>query len=195
MAEKIFEVDLERRVDTSLLGWPSRGEAADESTLGGNAQYFDLRGIRWSQVEEMLAREKIYLRRLLAGEVDEDALEEELCEAADQSGEAPLEGLDPGVASAVFALSATGAVPAYSCNGGAFGNHHNSHHPVIAAYVQAKSVPLLLVCASRAKVGIENSGGMVIVYADRISTMYAFAREIYGARTDFNRVKRARAHT
>lgn len=192
MSEKIFQVELNRSVDKAVLGWPQRGEAMDESALGGNRSYYDLRGIRWKEVGEVLPKENGYLQRLLTGQISEDDLAEELWEAAD-AGEAPLNGLDPGVASVVFGLSAIGAVTAYSCNGGAFGNHHNSHHPVVAFYVRARMVSELLGCAERSNVGLENvASGMVIVYADRISAMHAFATELYRAKSVFGKLKRAR---
>lgn len=190
MREKVFEVDISRNADGRRLSWPSRSECGDEAALGGNQQYHDLRNRTWVDVEHALEQEARALARLMSGEVSEEELREEFYAEGDRSGEAPLEGMDPGVAAAAIALSASGAITAYSCNGGAFGCLHNSHHPVVSFYARRKILPLLARCAERSDVGLENiPEGMLNAYADRVGAMHAFAKELFEARSEFDALK------
>ncbi len=193
MAEKIFDVRIERLVNIGELRWPARSETIEDAALGGNQEYRDLQGVGWRDVAEMIAKDAVYVRRLLKNDVSEEELNEELWSEADRSGEAPLAGIDPGVAGAVYSLLAAGMITAYSCNGGAFGGHHHASHPIVATHVRVRAVPHLISCAERSGVGVTNGfHGMAIVHADRITGMLAFAEEILGARGEFNRLRRAR---
>lgn len=83
------------------LSWPGRGEATDESGLGGNRDYIDLRSLSWSEAQRVYNLEGELIARIENGE-EPDEIEDELYEEPDHH----LYGLDIGVASTVAAVSA-----------------------------------------------------------------------------------------
>jgi hypothetical protein len=105
-----FEVEIIRRkVDADRLGWPSRGEACDETGLGCNRSYMDLRRLSWTEAERVLALERDLTARVVSAHDPEEewaAIEDEYYDS-DQS----LCGLDLGVASRVVCLSAAKCIP------------------------------------------------------------------------------------
>jgi hypothetical protein len=120
-----FKVEIERSVDLDALGWPERGTAGEDG-LRCNRAYIDLRGLSWVQSQAVLALDRRFLHILQSeGDFDSsfDQVRNELEELGDE-GDEGLFGLDLGVASSVVALSAARCIPFSSCNGGAFGDHH-----------------------------------------------------------------------
>lgn len=174
---KKFDVDIERTVDAARLGWPEPGEAQEESGLGCNREYTDLRRFSWKNARKVLQSEENLMQEVaaLSAEEPSDEFWDDLWE---ERGEY-LCGLDLGVASTVAMLSAARCVPYTSCNGGCFeeGHHHESY-PVVGFYARPPWIPTLVEAAEEAEAGMHNFGGPLVVYADDIWKMVAFARAL-----------------
>ncbi len=183
-----FDVEISRSVTLDTLSWPSPGDASDESGLGCNREYCDLRRMPWSEAKRALVLEERLLARLAsAPDIQEELekIEEELIE-----GPEGLYGLDVGVASVVVALSAARCIPFSSCNGGALGDgHHNEQYPLVAFYARPLIAEVILRCAELANVGIHDHGGCLVAYADSVEGMIHFARELTSARSTFRKVR------
>src|ERR1700716_1490756 len=130
---RVFDVEVQRVLDTQSLHVVSEAEAEaaeDEGFLGGNQYYQDLRGWTWSEVRAVLDAEARAIARI-ALSADPAAAEARFEDERD-ADEDPIEalfGLDVGVAAAVLALSALGAMPYISCNAGSFGGPHQGARP------------------------------------------------------------------
>lgn len=110
----------------SDLAWFEGDDAGDDSGLGCNRDYRDLRGKSWVDVRRVLECE-----RHLIGELKARGW------ASDEDGDGPeVEGLGLGVAAAVTALSALGCTPFTSCNGGAFGGEHEADRLIVGFYAR-----------------------------------------------------------
>ncbi len=183
-----FDVEIERSVVPERLAWPASGEAMDESSLGCNRDYADLRRLPWLEARRVYSVEEKIIARIEASQDTDEEYElvvEELNE--DSNG---IYGLDIGVASAVVALSAARCIPFSSCNGGAFGGSHHESHPVVAFFAQPEITPLLLECAEEAGSGLSMSEfGSLIVYADDIRNMRAFACALIKRKTAFRKLR------
>ena len=119
-----YDVEIVRRLVEERLSWPARREAADESNLGCNRAYMDLRRASWTEAKDAYDRENELIARLEAS----DDPEQEYYAIEDITYEdETLYSLDLGMASTVLALSAAGCVPFSSCNAAAFGGHHAEH--------------------------------------------------------------------
>ncbi|MFA6267838.1 MAG: hypothetical protein WC670_19240 [Pseudolabrys sp.] len=185
MAERhTFDVKITRSVARNNLRWPERGEALDESGLGCNRAYMDLRFCTWRDAKRVFDQESVLIERLeAAADLDEEyeLIVEELYE--EDEG---LFGLDIGVASSAIALSAAGCVSCSSCNAGAYGGSHYELYPVVAFFAKAQQVDLLLQFAEEANIGLENGGsGIVVAYAGDVRNMRAFADALIRKKTDF----------
>jgi|GEM_PF-1557001 len=187
-----FEVDIERKVDVTLLGWPERAEADMDSGLGCNRSYIDLRGLTWTEAKRVYRAEDEFIARIeAADDPDEEyeAIEEELYQ--DPEG---IYGLDIGVASTVVALSASRCVPFTSCNAGALGGGtHHEWHPLVAFYAPSAVIELLLRCAEASAVGLTNhEGARLLVYARDIRDMRNFAWLLIESRSEINATRQRR---
>jgi hypothetical protein len=190
-----FEVGIVRRLEGAKLRWPEPGEATDDSGLGCNRLYADLRRLSWTEAKRMFALEGELIARI---EISKDsdaeceAIEEELSE-----GDADLLGLDLGVASTVACLSAARCVPFTCCNAGAFGGHHQETYPVVAFFARPQMVDLLVASAVEAEIGLENNDcGCVVAYADDVRKLRRFAGSLISKRSFFRAIRvrhRARA--
>lgn len=204
-------VEIRRQVDMSELSWPARDrDLTDDSGVGCNRLYIDLRRMPWSEARRVL-------------EIEEDQLlhEDEIAASGDVAGDKPeqgvrqrstnndtdvdndddnevddelyekLYGLDLGVASVVLALSAAGCVPFASCNGGP---GHHELYPVVVCWARPQRVLDLLEIADEVGCGLENADdGAVLVYADDVLKMLAFARVLIGRRKGLRNLRRPRA--
>src|SRR5438093_642215 len=111
-----FDVEVARTITVDELRWPKPGEAAEDSGLGCNRLYLDLRSLSWAEAERVFSLEGTLISRVENAddpEVECEVIEEELLEDDEN-----LFGLDLGVAAAVVSLSACGCIPCSSCNGG-----------------------------------------------------------------------------
>ncbi len=183
--------DIETRIELRVgeLSWPKRGEAADESGLGLNRSYFDLRGISWRTVAEMMQVEGALIERIVTAAdptAEADAVEEEMNEAWDGH---PLWGLDLGVAGTAHALSAAGCIPFTSCNAGAFGTrHHHEHYPIVAFYLRPKWADAIADAARAVGAGLhQHEDGTLHVYGETIVHVTNFGAELYARRNSFRK--------
>jgi hypothetical protein len=184
-----FNLEIERSVDLDTLGWPERGTAGEDG-LRCNRAYIDLRGLSWVQSQAVLALDARFINILQSqGDFDSsfDQVKNELEELYDE-GDEGLFGLDLGVASSVVALSAARCIPFSSCNGGAFGDHHEEAFPLVSFFVKPAWVSLLLEITTTANVGLYNSGDGLVVYGE-ILDMLSFAKNMHAGRSLFNRLK------
>ncbi len=183
-----FDVEIVREVDRGSLGWPEPGEAQDETGLGCNRAYIDLRRMSWTEARRAAELERQLIERIESASdpaAEYEAIEDELFE--DDVG---LYGLDLGVAGVVIALSAAGCVPFASCNAGAFGGRHHESYPLIVFYARAEAVDDLLAAAEEAEIGL-GGGEWLQVYTDDIRKMTRFATAL-GARSAAFRAARKR---
>jgi hypothetical protein len=190
VVDRVFDVDIERAIEVEALAWPERGGAQDESCLGCNRSYFDLRGVGWRAVSEMIVTERRVMRQLQTAP-DMVAAYENLKEQWEEDCEFPLWGLDLGVASAVVALSAARCIPFTSCNAGAFGDGpHPESYPLVAFYMRRATAQLIIDSASSTCVGLhQDSYGTVHVYARTVSDLHKFAEALYARRTEIRAVR------
>ena len=187
-----FEGEIVRNVDANRLGWPLPGEASDDSGLGCNRGYMDLRRLSWAEAKRVFILEGDLIGRIESAadpSVEYEAIEEELSES-DQH----LYDLDLGVASAVVALSAARCVPFSSCSAGVFGGIHHETYPLIVFYAPNQAADLLLSAAEEANVGLE-SNDFLIAYADDIRNIRKFARSLISRSSRFNAIRIRRPRT
>jgi len=173
------------------VGWPDWVEMGDDSGLGANRQYEDLRNMSWVLVQEAFDAEQAAIKEFILtwrdgddeAEFDDDDEEDDW-----EQGELdPLWGLDMGVASAVLALSAAGCVPFTSCNGGAFGGGHYEKYPLVGFYLPLQLATILPRIVAEAGVGLyQHGGGVFQVYANEIPAMMRFAERMLAHQGDFN---------
>lgn len=162
-----------------MLRWPNRGEVHGANAApGGNQYYQDLTKFTWSDARATLEFEAVLLKRVgLSGDpaTEEEAVGNEL-DAVDCLGAAPsLWGLDLGVAAAVVTLSAVGAVPVASCNGGAFGAPHIGSNPYIAFFIRPRRLLAVLDWAREAGLSLTaTTDGIAVLHARCISDFHTF---------------------
>jgi hypothetical protein len=172
-------------------GWPEWIEMGDESGLGANHQYEDLRNMSWELVRGALEAEQAAINKFTqTGAVSFEEAEAYFSDEAkdwEQDQLDPLWGLDMGVASAVLALSAAGCVPFTSCNAGAFGGRHFEKYPLVGFYLPCQLANILPRIVAEAGVGLHQHGsGVFQIYADEIPAMMRFAERMLAHQDDFN---------
>jgi hypothetical protein len=166
-------VEIVRHVDLRKLAWPSNSQA--RSGLGGNKEYVDLRGVDWSDADRILTLEE-ELTDEIDSSNDRQATYERIIEELYDEDEGLL-GLDLGVAGVVASLSVVHCIPFTSCNGGFYGGHHPEYYPLVGFYARPKVVPILLIAATEADIGLTNEEG-VFAYSDNVENMLSFARSL-----------------
>lgn len=176
---KLFDIEVRRKIDPASLRWPQRAEISGENAApAGNQYYQHLVGLPWSQLPPTLAVEAKLIARIEAAEnpaAEEERIIEELASADDFETVPPLRGLDIGVASPVFALSAAGAIPVASCNGGAFGLFHHGHNPYVAFFIRPRRLISIQAWAEAAGLGLVDHDGLAVLHARRIADFQIFA--------------------
>lgn len=185
---KKFDVQVTRQFNPALTSWPKPEEVMDDCHPGGNQDYADMRGISWPGAWEIQDLESEYIQRIeqvpLPSGANPFDVEDLFDELFDQIELAEIMGIDIGVASTVAVLSASGFIPCSSCNGGAFGGRHHELYPLVAFYAYPEAIPLLVQCAEASGVGLDNGKGWapddlpIVVYADDVRNMRAFANEL-----------------
>lgn len=130
----------------------------------------------WADVAETLEMERGVLARLEAAidlDDEQEAITEEL--VAEYGVEA-LWSLDPGVASATIALSALGATPVASCNGGVLGGQHKEAYPLVAFYLPTTAAAGVNALAEAADIGLLiDDHGRGQIYAQSYRGLVKFA--------------------
>ncbi len=175
-----------REVDPSVLNWPSSEEAS--SDFGGflNRQYRDFRGASWTDAGGALAEEDLMVSEGSFEAVVRQNEDEDIPESG------AFYGLDAGVASTVLALCAARCIPTTSCNG--MPGHHESY-PVVAFFCRPARLPDLLAVANEVQCGLTNADfeGSVIVYAQEVTTMMEFARNLIARRHSLSKIRSGRS--
>jgi hypothetical protein len=189
MKTKLFDVEIRQEVDPERLAEVPHEELDQADKTGGilyNHMYEDLRFVTWDDVADAIRIEKGVLSRLAeaAAVLSElRAFDDERSQEYDQS--LALWGLDVGVAAATIALSAFGATPIGSCNGGAFGDFHQGKHPYVAFYLPRELAGILQNIAIGAQIGLVGDyDGIVRIFSRRIDDMMKFAEALYDCRSD-----------
>jgi hypothetical protein len=176
----VTEIEIRRDLNVDSLAELSPAEASeaeDQGYLAGNRFYRDLRGFGWEDVRRALDLERSLVDRIQAAD-DPAAAESDFDELRLQFLD-PIEelcGLDVGVASAVLAISALGAIPVSSCNGGCFGGPHQARHPYVAFYLPKDRAARALDLAEAADIGLfVDQNGIAQVYGRAIRDLLRFA--------------------
>lgn len=169
------DVEIVREIDPAAVGPFQNADAKDGILL--NHDYVDMRGYSIADAQEVVAEEARLLSDIEAIGDDDDRLEELLEGLYEDASE--LSGFDVGTAGAIFALSAAGAAPISSCNGGLLGDmSHSSQVPHILFSVARERLAPILAAAEAAGVGLLNNSGHVEVFADRIPKLNDFAGQL-----------------
>jgi len=180
---RVSEPEIIIEVDVARLGWPSEEELdQEEPYFAGNRRYQDFRGFDWGEAISAVRADRRLVGAVTSGVIAEDALQEEL---ESFEFDQPPWGLDIGVAGAVAALSALGAIPVASCNGGRLGIRHSYGHPLVAFFALPSMVETLTQCATTSGVGLINSpqnDGTLIVFSPQLDGLAAFAKRLIRAR-------------
>ncbi len=173
MSQAVFELEIARVIRPHDLTWVEGEDAANDTGLGCNRDYVDLRATTWAEVREALKIERGFLKRRVPALDGLELLE--------------IQDLDIGVAGATLALAAAGCIPFTSCNGGALGGHHQEAYPLVAFYLPEPAIEAVVAAASDANVGLLQcpSSGTVHAFACRLSNMHAFAVALCARRRRF----------
>lgn len=169
------DVEIVRDVDPAAIGPFENADAEDGIML--NHAYVDMRGYSIDDAREILDEEGQLLRDIEDLGDDGDGLEALLDGLYEDASE--LNRFDVGTAGTIFALSAAGAAPISSCNGGLLGEmSHSSDVPHILFSVTPDRLGPIFAAAEAADVGLLNNMGHVEVFADRISKLNLFGRRL-----------------
>lgn len=171
------------RIDADLLRWPTDDELEeDEPYFAGNRRYEDFRGFDWRDAILAIRIDRRSIRSIRTGSVAEEDLRDQL---GGSTFEGPPWGLDIGVAGTVAALSAFGAIPAASCNGGQLGAHHSYSHPLVAFFARPEMVQQLIHYAKASGAGLTNSpndDGTLLVFSHELEALTTFASQLVRGR-------------
>ena len=152
------------------------GRAAEDGDLDGNKAYEDLRGMSWEDAAATLQQDRMIVARLSTAEDLDESYEGFETERLSEWGADALWGLDPGVAAATIALSALGATPVSSCNGGVLGGDHLEKYPLVTFYEAAAPPQDLLACVEAANAGLLVDGrGRIQLFGATCEELLAFA--------------------
>lgn len=159
----------------------SEESASSVDGLVINHAYNDYRGMSAEDAHEALQEEAKLLSDLAAADWDTDEAEEIIESHIEAFG--PTSGLDAGVAGLVYALSAVGATPLTSCNGGVVGvESHASDVPHVLFTAPIEVLNVVLTAAKRNGVGLINNDGYAEAFTNNLRNFHALAKElIYGA--------------
>ena len=139
-----------------------------------------MRGLSVADAWEGIHEEAALLDRISSLAPDDDVTDviEELYEDCSE-----LAGFDIGVAGAVMALSAVGAVPISSCNGGLLNEaSHPSDIPHILFSAKSDQIAIISEAAGSADVGLINNGEHLELFARSIPDLNLFARQLLAGR-------------
>lgn len=168
------DVEIVRDVTLDAIGPFENADAEDGIML--NHAYFDMRGYSLADAEAVVREEGDFLRDLEAAEDDEDEVEAMLDSLVADFSE--LGGFDVGTAGTIYALSAAGAAPITSCNGGLLGGSHSSNVPHVLFSIDPLKFAPILKAAEIADVGLLNNDGHVEIFATTIPHLHLFAQSL-----------------
>jgi len=171
------DVEIRRTVDSALLVPLTDAQASTESGMMLNHHYVDVRGCSLADARLALAEEAEALEQLEAADWAGDVADQLMDDAYHESEF--LFGFDIGTTGAIHALSAAGATPITSCNGGVIdGEKHSCDVPTILFSATADILPRILRAADVAEVGLINNDGHVELFADWLPKFHAFAEQL-----------------
>lgn len=157
----------------SYLAWFEGEDAADDSGLGCNRDYRDLRGMTAADLHRVIRAETSLIDQVLEGRFTDSASD------LHQDWPLEVEELELGTASAVVALSVAGCIPYTSCNGGVFGGTHAADRLVVGFYMRPAHVEVVREASRSAGVELtDDRCGGVYVVADDARSMIAFAAKL-----------------
>ena len=139
-----------------------------------NHSYVDLRNAEIADVAETIAFERRFVIESANLAYDSPEMEDWLAETA-LAMELPV---DMGVCSAVEALSAVGATPISSCNGGAFTSGHASDVAHVLFSCRPGLVRKVTEAARLTNCGVINNGRHAEVYATEVEHLIDFAEAL-----------------
>lgn len=182
------DIRIVRKVDPLRLGAFEEADAEDGILL--NHAYFDMRGQSVEEARNVVSEEAELLSEIEAMGDDAAKLEEIFDQILESCSD--LSAFDIGMAGAVYALSAAGAAPISSCNGGLLGEcSHSSDVPHILFSTNVAGLDRIMSAASKVGVGLINNTRHVEVYADCIPKLNQFAdrllceiESVYGVKAD-----------
>ncbi|MCO5966322.1 hypothetical protein [Sinorhizobium meliloti] len=177
----LAKVELVRELNIAAIGHLGDELAASEDGIALNLAYFDMRGWSVSDAELICEQEREYLGELAEAGWTTDKAEEIIDEYMSDVNE--LIGFDPGMAGAVVALSAAGATPISSCNGGTIGSsHHSSEVPhILFAASDSMDVIAIQNAIEATDLGSVANGFYGEIYADQVLKFHAFASSLIDA--------------
>lgn len=175
------DVEIRRTVNLSLLPLLDEERAGSEDGIALNLAYFDVRGWEVEDVELVQKEELELLTKLADAGWRTDAAEEIL--EGHFSDYSELSGFDAGMGTAVYALSAAGAIPISSCNGGTIGQgFHAERVPSILFAAGENFEPALIMkAAEEADLGLIPNGEFVEIFADQVLKFHDFSRRLTAA--------------
>ncbi|RVD70235.1 MAG: hypothetical protein E5V62_05620 [Mesorhizobium sp.] len=170
-------VRIRRDLDPAKLSPMEEEQATSEDGLMLNHSYFDMRGYSVADAKTAIAEEADLLAELEASDWDADTAEE-LAENMIETGEY-AGWFDIGTSAAVFALSAAGATPISSCNGGRIGGtHHSDEVPNILFSIEPSLLDPILRSAEEIEAGLINNGVYAELFVDDLLKLHAFAEKL-----------------
>lgn len=174
----VVDVAIRRTVDLSKLSILDEARAGSEDGIALNLSYADMRGWSLEDARLMVHQEHDLLDQLAEVHWTTDEASAMIDDYMSDGSE--LSWFDPGVGGAVFALSAAGATPISSCNGGTIGgDRHSSDTPHILVAAGPKMHAAAIAKAlDMADVGIIPNGEFAEIFADDILKFHAFAARL-----------------
>lgn len=174
----IVDVTIRRTVDLSKLSVLDEDRAGSEDGIALNQSYGDARGWSLDDARLMVDQERELLEELSEAQWTTDEASTIVDDYISDGSE--LLCYDPGVGGAVFALSAAGATPISSCNGGTIGCEcHSSDTPnILMAAGPTMRVAAIEKALEMANVGIIPNGEFAEIFADDILKFHTFAERL-----------------
>ncbi|WP_312950464.1 hypothetical protein [Agrobacterium sp.] len=171
---KTADVEIRRTADLSFLSPLDEDRAGSEDGIALNLAYFDVRDRDIEDAALAQEEELDLLKRLDDAGWTTDAAEEILEEQFSDFSE--LAGFDPGMGAAVYALSAAGATPISSCNGGTIGQSHHSETVASILFAAGENFQpeLIIKAAQDAGLGIIPNREFAEIFADQVLKFITF---------------------
>lgn len=164
------EVEIRRDLNPAAIGPFEYADARNGILL--NHGYIDMRGQSVGDARLLVDHEAELLHDIEAA--DDDMLGDLIDDF--HLSEFELAMFDIGTGACVYALSAAGAAPISSCNGGLLGDmEHASDVPHILFSIDPEFLGPILLAAEAADVGLTNNDGHVEVFAKRLPELNRFA--------------------
>lgn len=181
------DVDVEVRWEDRVrdLSQISEEEASSQDGLYINHVYNDYRGMTIEDAIEALQEEEDLLSELAAADWDTEEAEEVI--ESHMAAFGLTAELDAGVAGLVYALSAIGATPLSSCNGGLVGiSYHSSDVPHVLFTAPPAVIDKILIAAKGNGVGLIRNGEYAEAFTNHLPKLHALAKELVGGAASFS---------